>query len=358
MADAPEQPERTNSPTGSAAEAGSGRDAARGRRTVLRVVFLVITLAALAWVIAPIVTNWDAIAPMLARPGLAVALIAGSLAYAGALWLCMAPGWWWLTRLYGRTAPALPTAAVWCRTQIVKYLPGNVAHYLGRQVLGRRLGLHHAEMAAASLLELVSILGAAAMIGAAGLALGAGSVVPGDAAPPALEPDGGARLGVALPVIAALIVVALLAWPIADALARRIGFLKKRMADLPRLSATRSVLLLGPALAVHIVFLIATGLLLWWLCLAATPEGATAPSAIRAVWIYAVAWAVGTVAPGAPAGAGVREAIITLELASDLGRPEAAAIALGLRLVTTLGDAVAFGVSGVVPIGAAVVKSR
>lgn len=338
-------------------EAASQRAPRNHKRTLLRLLFLAITLAALAWVIAPIATNWDAIAPMLTRPGLALTLTAGSLAYAVALWLCMAPAWWWLTRLYGRTAPALPTAAVWCRTQIVKYLPGNVAHYLGRQVLGRRLGLHHAEMVAASLLELVSILGAAAMIGAAGLALGARAITQTNTAP-AIEPDAGARLALALPIIAALIIAALLAWPIADALARRIPILKPRMADLPRLSTKRSVLLLGPALIIHIIFLIATGLLLWWLCLAAAPEGATPPTAIRAIWIYAVAWAVGTVAPGAPAGAGVREAIITFELAADLGRPEAAAIALALRLVTTLGDAAAFAASGAVPIRAAIVKSR
>ncbi len=339
-----------------------------GDRTALRLILLALTLAALAWVIVPIVTDWPRVRDLFARPAILLALVGGSLAYALLLWLCMAPGWWWLTRLYGRTAPPLPTAAVWCRTQIVKYLPGNVAHYLGRQMLGTRVGLHQAEMAAASLLELVSILAAAGVIGVAGLLLAAWSPVDAisaaegvNAAAPSVpaeapdHPDTAARLWAGIPILAALLIAGLLAWPIADAILRRLPFASKKMSELPRLSPVRSLTILGPAMLTHAVFLVATGSLLWWLVIAATPETGgglppAAPSFIRLIWVYAVAWAIGTITPGAPAGAGVREAIITLELAQDLGRPEAAAIAIALRLVTTLGDAIAFAASLAVPI--------
>lgn len=317
-----------------------------GIKLAVRIVLFALTLAALAWVIAPIVTGWPRVRALFSTPAALLALLVGTIAYAGLLWLCMAPGWWWLTRLYGRSFPLLPTAAVWCRTQIVKYLPGNVAHYLGRQVLGTRIGLHQAEMAAASLLELVSILAAAGLIGAAGLLLGAWS--PTNPSPPTA--GAADRLWAGIPILIAILIAGLLAWPTADAVLRRLPFARAKMDELPRLSPIRSLTILGPTLLIHAAFLIATGTLLWWLAVTAAPAGSSPPSFLRMIWVYAVAWAVGTIAPGAPAGAGVREAIITLELASDLGRPEAAAIALALRLITTLGDALAFAASLAVPI--------
>lgn len=314
-------------------------------RTVLRWALLPVTVALLAWVIAPVARDWNQVEPMLMRPAVAVALGLGSLAYAACLWLFMAPGWWWLTSLYGRRVAPLPAGAVWCRTQIIKYLPGNVAHYVGRQVLGRRLGLHHAEMAAASLLELVSILGAAALIGVLGLTLGAHRVADADGA---LGPGAAQRLWVALPILAGLVVAGLLAWPIADALARRVPLLERHMADLPRLAPLRSLRLLGPTVVAHAAFLSLTGTILWWLVEAASP-GTWLPLS-RTIWVYAVAWAVGTTTPGGGGGMGVREAVLTLELSHDMGRPEAAAIALALRGVTMAGDGLAFAASLVVPI--------
>lgn len=324
--------------------------ATRRAGRIWRAVGIALAAAALIWVVAPIAGQWSDVRQVLARPSMLAALGVGALAYGLLLWVFMAPAWWWLTRIYGTATPSLPAAAVWCRTQIVKYLPGNVAHYIGRQVLGRRLGLHHAELAAASLLELVSILAAAGLIAVAGLLMSprAASLLaegqPGDAAE---------RMWAVLPLLGALVVAGLLLWPIADAVLRRLPRAGRAMEGLPRLSARRSLALLGPAMLVHGLFLAATGCLLWWLTLAALPQGAVAPGLVRIVWVYAVAWAVGTVVPGAPAGAGVREAIITLELAQDLGRPEAALVSLALRLVTTAGDALAFSISMLTPIPAA-----
>jgi len=324
------------------------------------VALLALTLAALAWVIAPIVGDWARVRRLLSDRSLQIALAGGSVGYALCLWSFMAPGWWWLTRLYGRTVPLLPTAAVWCRTQIVKYLPGNVAHYVGRQVMGAKIGLRQAEMAGASVLELGSILAAAGLIGVTGVVLGAWHGADGSAAPGLAAGGLSAqqRLAAGSGVLILMILLGFFGWPIADGVLRRLPLTRDRMAGLPKIEGWSLVRSFAPAVLIHVLFLSCTGLLLWWLCLAAAPEGSTPPSALRAVWVYAVAWAVGTITPGAPAGAGVREAILTFELASDLGRPEAAAIALALRLVTTFGDAIAFAVSLGVPIGGASESTR
>ncbi len=65
-------------------------------------------------------------------------------------------------------------------------------------------------------------------------------------------------------------------------------------------------------------------------------DGSVDPRAVMTA--YAAAWLAGTLMPGAPAGMGVREMVLTLELEPALGPTQAAALALALRLVTTAGD--------------------
>ena len=58
--------------------------------------------------------------------------------------------------------------------------------------------------------------------------------------------------------------------------------------------------------------------------------------------VYACAWIIGTVTPGAPGGLGVREAILVLLLAPYCGEGVAVAAALFLRIATTLADLLSF----------------
>ena len=59
---------------------------------------------------------------------------------------------------------------------------------------------------------------------------------------------------------------------------------------------------------------------------------------------FALAWVAGFVTPGAPAGVGIREAVISLGLAPLLGTGGAVAVAGLLRLVSVFGDLATFGV--------------
>jgi uncharacterized membrane protein YbhN (UPF0104 family) len=57
---------------------------------------------------------------------------------------------------------------------------------------------------------------------------------------------------------------------------------------------------------------------------------------------FALAWVVGFVTPGAPAGLGVREAVLLLLLAHGMGAANASLLILTLRIATTLGDMLCF----------------
>jgi hypothetical protein len=71
------------------------------------------------------------------------------------------------------------------------------------------------------------------------------------------------------------------------------------------------------------------------------------PSLLALTGAFAAAWIGGFFTPGAPAGLGVREALLVGLLTPQLGPEAALGLAVAFRLVTTLGDAVGF-VAGLV----------
>jgi hypothetical protein len=292
---------------------------------------LCLALAALGWVIWIISTNARQLGQALSSRDLLLAIALGVCAYV-LLSALLALAWWWLAGVYGQRPHPLAAYAVWARTQIAKYLPGNVFHIVARQVLGRRLGLTHAALAASAVIEMASLLLAAGIIGVGG----------------ALATRSTAAAAVSLPVLAAAIVGGLLAWPAIDKVLRRIPRVADYMHPLPRLSLARSVRLLAPSLMLHAGFLLGSGVVLLALLHAGWPQATL--DWPRVIWVYALAWAAGTVTIGAPAGMGVREAILALALAESLGQAEAATLALTLRLVTLIGDLATGGLGWVVRI--------
>ena len=289
-----------------------------------------LALAGLAWVLWQIHSQgWNLHSGLEGRQMIR-AIGLGAALYA-LLSLGIAGAWWWLTGVYGDRRPLPATAAVWARTQIAKYLPGNVFHYVGRQTLGRRLGISHEALVASHLLEAASLFAAAALIGVGG----------------ALATRSQALAAVSLPWVVGIGVAALLAWPLADAALRRWRFTAERMARLPRLTLAETLRLLLPSLASHAIFLAGTSLLMLML-LHATQSSDLGPADV--VWVYALAWIAGTLTPGAPGGLGIREGVLTLGLGAVLGSGDAAALALALRFVTLLGDVLTYGIGMLIPV--------
>jgi len=242
------------------------------------------------------------------------ATLAGALLY-GLSGFLLSAAW---RELLGAERPPGQAAgyhAVYGRTQIAKYLPGNCFHFVGRQVLGRALGHSQAALALASLLEAALLTAVAA-----GLALPLALDRPGDGALTLLA---GAGLALTLSLAAPRLLPARL-WP---------GSGAARRAGLP--AAGR----LLRALALHIAFFVTAGGLLWGLA-AALGAPAAPPAAARCIGALALAWLAGFVVPGAAAGVGIREAVLMVALDGVLAPEVALALALVFRLVTTVGDGV------------------
>lgn len=192
--------------------------------------------------------------------------------------------------------------------QIGKYMPGNIAHYAGRGILAKRLGIPLRASGIATVIELGSALTAAMLLAAAGLLL--------DPRPLAWLPPISTS-SVAILGAVAIVLAALAAW-----LVRR---------------GSHPAWLAAPTLCLSASFCLSS---LSLFALAQALGFAPVPVAV-AIGAFPLAWAAGFVVPGAPAGIGVREATLLALLSPIMGTGPAVTLALTHRLLTAIVDAIA-----------------
>lgn len=246
---------------------------------------------------------------------LTVAIAAGALTYGGAS-LLLSTAW---RRLLTRGPPTCPPRcyhAVYGRTQIAKYLPGNVFHFAGRQILGRRLGHTQADLATASLLETGELMLVAALM--------------------------------ALPLAWPWLAASSWWWSLGSgAAAAMIGlwWLGRRALWRPGdlVPLLQAALLYGAFFAI-------CGIIAWVLVWSVQSGGDRPPDLTTSIAAFTMAWVAGFVVPGAAAGIGIRETVLIMALGTGVGAEIGALVAVALRLVTVGGDGLFFLISLICPL--------
>ncbi|MBA8888390.1 hypothetical protein FHW12_002623 [Dokdonella fugitiva] len=270
-------------------------------------------LVAIAFLVQRGYTLGDSLGDGLARIGARALLLACACYAAAAALLGLA--WVTLVRVASGAQPeATPLFASHLRSQLAKYLPGNVFHLAYRHVTARRAGVGHAPLALALGMESALLIASAAVFSM-------GVVTDARVAAVAPWAHGFAWVGPLLPLAAALA---------ASIHARHVG----GAAAMPRV--LRAVLFV---LAIDFsFFVLATA------ALRSLGAGAAGlPIASWCGWL-ALAWLLGYVMPGAPAGVGVRETVLVIGLGPALGEADALVLALAYRFVTIVVDALSAGV--------------
>lgn len=205
--------------------------------------------------------------------------------------------------------------------QFGKYLPGNVGHHVGRLVLAKQAGVPAATALQTMLIEMLWSIGVASGIALFGVALG------GD-------------IGASPAVLTLFFVVALMtpwaAWGVART------FFPKLLA---RITSDAPIALprLGTLTLVSVLYL--TAFMIAGLIIdmhARLLFGAQTSHMVMLTVVFAWSWIAGYVTPGAPAGLGVREAVLVSSLTPMYGASVAVGLTLSLRVVTTLGDMLVF----------------
>ena len=241
----------------------------------------------------------------------------------GMLIILIAVAWGSFLHALGVVASWPEIIVVYGKTNLAKYLPGNVFHFAGRQLVGHDHGWSEFAIFSSTVFEISLVVLAATLVMTILFA-----IVP-------LEniPIAGMISMVSAGVLSAFVVAALV-------LIFGSRFLPFR-ATIERIMALVHSPALPISLLLYLVFFCAMGgitiAMLYGL------NGRWACSLFQQFTVsYTVAWLIGYISPGAPGGIGVREAALVALLGPSLGEGTAVSVACGLRCVTILGDLLLF----------------
>ena len=224
--------------------------------------------------------------------------------------LTTALAWVRLLRSMGQPAGLARLLPILATTQFGKYLPGNVAQHIGRIALVRGLGVQMSPALMSIAYELLLALVASAHIGALTLLW----------APPAalLQLQ---IIQYRVPLLIVMTVGALIALLLAPRIA--IWLARLRSPAREGVITAPAKLQLDPATvgicyALYASSLIMIGYGLWLVAGSLAPAGAGVPSPVFFIGAFASSWILGFIAPGAPAGLGIREATLSAWLSGVL----------------------------------------
>lgn len=210
--------------------------------------------------------------------------------------------------------------AIHAFTQIGKYLPGNVMHFIGRYAATKRAGASHKTLLLANTMESICLV----FIGGIITTLGSFTLIENFTGYPPLN---------IFYVISLLIITGILIFSIVCYSSK--SFKKWLMVTIIKLYSIRIIRII----CYYILFFIIGGIISYELYKQITPINNI--SFISIVSVMSLSWVIGYVTPGASAGIGVREAIFTI-LLSDLTAGVAPLIAVCYRIITIFGDLIYF----------------
>ena len=312
---------------------GSIINGASRKQAALRWGGLALSAAGLVYFVHSLISHVESLSELLRQPLLVAAGLVGSLLWV-LLFCLIGISWCFFLRALGQRAPFGDSVKILGLSQILKYLPGNVGHHLGRVALAKSRAWRTAPVLAAMTAESLFMLSAAVAVGLLAIAMsesGFGGSLADDASRlvTAVLPWGILAIG-------AVIVVMAVVWKRGSF--RRWLTLSGGVGYRGRDWAAGVTLVAGAALILPSIAVLAN----------AAINGGDG-DILYLIGVTSLAWVIGFVVPGAPAGLGVREAVMLSALSPGWGQGDAIAIALVVRGVTTLGDGLVFGVGLLLP---------
>lgn len=210
-------------------------------------------------------------------------------------------------------------------SQFAKYVPGNVAQYVGRVGMSLSRGIPARPLAVTIIMETMLVVAAAALVGV-------GTGVLSEVGAQVVRHHGSQLL-----LIAALVALGGIGLFVLRLIAPH---LLRRFA--PKYAPAPEGNLLPSQWSTVRAFVLYCSMYVWLGFALIMLSRFLLPSANHDNWLliasFALAWVVGFVTPGAPAGLGVREGLLLLMLAPVYSTAAASILVIALRIATTLGD--------------------
>ncbi len=287
----------------------------------------VLTVSSLCFLFAVLASQWRGL-----REGVEISELLLFVALAIPVYvlttISSAVAWTFAFRSTGEHLPLLTGLRVHLVSQIGKYVPGNVGHFVGRLGLLKLKGLSVAHGSISIVLEVLWMIGAAAALSLYALLTGALADV---------EKFHGMQNWLPVPVLVLALIVPNLMILIFNVFP---ATLRQKLGFAGKIRRPPEQVVFG-CYALYFFNSLLNGLLLiaagYWLF------GTTSGDVFFVISLYAVTWLLGFIIPGAPGGVGVREALFVLLFDGLYGAGVAAVLTVVLRIVSVAGDLAAFG---------------
>ena len=229
-----------------------------------------------------------------------------------------------LVNLYAKKTVSLRNLReIYCKSNLYKYLPGNIMHFVGRNQIAISEQIPHTDVVLATVTEMVLLIVAACVITACSSA---------GAVQEYLRENTSVQFFSLLPVaILALVILAVL-----------LGFLfKNKVLTFYRRYQTvftrQGLYAASKVLLLCIVRLLVNAAIFLG-CLSTLSGNFPVQQWGQALGLFVMSWVIGFITPGAPGGLGIREAIMCFFFAGILGEDTILYAALIYRVICVFGD--------------------
>ncbi len=221
---------------------------------------------------------------------------------------------------------------LYLKSNIAKYLPGNVFHFAGRHILVKENNVSHTHMLLSNLAEIVLLVFTAMLIVLAAVLFGLITI-----------PDKIVSLISLKYIILAFIIIFIVSLIVIVILIRKKQFSRlKSIIEIISFQNLKEIIL---SMLLYSTMFIITGFILFIIFYMLKSYNLSFQLLYQIIFVFTLSWVLGYIVPGAPGGVGIREAVIIIMLSPILDSQTAALGALVLRVVTIAGDIISFMIS-------------
>lgn len=224
----------------------------------------------------------------------------------------------------GHRLPFLIVQNIYCKSNLLKYIPGNIFQYVGRNEAAVRYALRHRDVALSTALDVIANIFGVFFVAVICYAAGFNVVFH------TLEKYLSWKI---ILIMACIICVGAF-----------IAYQKKELVllQVKKILTQRNITKYAICVAYYMFFAVYSGLIYYFILTRLLHVQLPWGTAFVVVGAYLFSWLMGFLIPGAPGGIGVREAAIVALLTPYLDSDPVLLAILIYRIVNTVGDVVAY----------------
>ncbi len=292
---------------------------------------LILVITASIYFFIYLIENWSKLPENIFELKQIPTLVAVTLCYLSCF-IITSKAWYTLLYSVGEKPKLLQLITIILLSQFAKYLPGNFAHHIGRVVLARNAVVSNNSIAITMILEIILVILAACVVAAIAISFAQSISIPQFMDVPTLW-----KVSIfTLIILLGLTFIYLSKSNFKKAIMSQFRFSKAT----PHNTWVSKIQSLIKCFFFYTVNFLLLGAILY--LLTASFFSNFQASYWLLTGLFSIAWVLGFITPGAPAGLGVREAILVTALDPIYGASVALSLTLSLRIVTTVGDGLGF----------------